>query len=167
MSRDPEEEIRFLTDRMLGPLCRYLRFMGYDTMSANSRSPGNTREDTELLKISRKERRLLLTRDQELASRAGTGGLLVRSEDLDDQVRQLAGLRLIRPTLKLTRCSRCNAFLAPATNDEVMRAEYAPSEKAGLAFFTCPSCNRLYWYGSHTRHLQERVGKFSDLPHKG
>jgi len=167
MSPDPGEERRFLTDRMLGPLCRYLRFMGYDTMSANSRSPGNTREDTELLKISRKERRLLLTRDQELASRAGAGGVLVRSEDLDDQVRQLTGLRLIHPTLKLTRCSRCNAILAPATKEEVTRADYAPSVQAGLAFFTCPACNRLYWYGSHTRRLQERVGKFSDLPHEG
>ncbi|CVK34299.1 Mut7-C RNAse domain-containing protein [Methanoculleus bourgensis] len=35
---------RFLTDRMLGTLTRYLRFMGYDTMSANSLSPGNTRK---------------------------------------------------------------------------------------------------------------------------
>jgi len=167
MSRDPEGEIRFLTDRMLGPLCRYLRFMGYDTMSANSRSPGDTREDTELLKISRKEHCLLLTRDQELAARAGAGGVLVRSEDLDEQVRQLTGLGLIRPSLQLTRCSRCNAVLAPASKEDVTRADYAPCRKEGLAFFTCPACKRLYWYGSHARRLQERVGKFSDLPHKG
>jgi len=52
---------RFLTDRMLGTLTRYLRFMGYDTMSANSLSPGNTREDTLLLDIASKDDRILLT----------------------------------------------------------------------------------------------------------
>lgn len=166
MSREPAPETRFLTDRMLGPLCRYLRFMGYDTLSANSHSPGSNREDTELLALSRKERRVLLTRDRELASRAGTAGVLVRSEELDEQVRQLAGLRLIRPALKLTRCSRCNAVLAPATEEDIKAADYAPEKKAGLAFFSCPACNRIYWYGSHARRLQDRVGKFSDLPHE-
>lgn len=164
MSRDPE--VRFLTDRMLGPLCRYLRFMGYDTISANSLSPGNDREDTELLALGRRERRMLLTRDRELASRAGTGGVLIVSEDITDQVRQLVNLQLILPILKLTRCSLCNAPLVPAPEAQVLAADYVPSKRTGLVFFICPACNRLYWYGSHARRLQERIGKFSDLVHE-
>lgn len=167
MSRDPEDDTRFLADRMLGPLCRYLRFMGYDTISANSLSPGSDREDTELLALGRRERRILLTRDRELASRAGMAGVLIRSEDIPDQVRQLAGLRLVRPVLKLTRCSLCNTALMPATEAEVLAADYAPVNKTGLGFFTCPVCNRLYWYGSHARRLQEQIGRFSDLTHEG
>ncbi len=56
---------------MLGTLTRYLRFMGYDTMSANSLSPGgSTREDTLLLEIAAGgDDRFLLTRDRELARR--------------------------------------------------------------------------------------------------
>jgi len=167
MPPDPDEPVRFLADRMLGTLCRYLRFMGYDTVSANGLAPGSNREDTELLAIAEREERLLLTRDRELAARAGVAGVLVRSEDVSDQVRQLASLHLIRPVLKLTRCSRCNSVLVPATEAEVLGTGYAPKGRSGLVFFTCPSCNRLYWYGSHARHLEERVGEFSDLPHEG
>ncbi|HRR88201.1 MAG TPA: Mut7-C RNAse domain-containing protein, partial [Methanoculleus sp.] len=61
MSRRSGER-RFLTDRMLGTLTRYLRFMGYDTLSANGLSPGSTREDSLLLEIATCEDRVLLTR---------------------------------------------------------------------------------------------------------
>jgi len=63
---------RFLADRMLGTLCRYLRFMGYDTVSATEMAEGNTREDTILLARARAEGRILLTRDRELARRGDT-----------------------------------------------------------------------------------------------
>jgi len=167
MYHDSDRELRFLTDRMLGSLCRYLRFMGYDTVSANSIPPGSNREDTELLAITSREQRILLTRDQELARRAGPAGVLIRSEDLDDQLRQLAGLRLISPVLKLTRCSCCNTVLIPATERDVEAADYAPAARAGIEFFICPACHRLYWYGSHARRMQERVGRFSDLAYEG
>jgi uncharacterized protein with PIN domain len=45
----PDTEPRFITDRMLGTLTRYLRFMGYDTVSANDLYEGNRREDSLLL----------------------------------------------------------------------------------------------------------------------
>ncbi|MDD1677142.1 MAG: Mut7-C RNAse domain-containing protein, partial [Methanomicrobiales archaeon] len=56
---------------MLGTLTRYLRFMGYDTLSANSLEGGNAAEDTVLLRIAENEGRILLTRDRELARRGG------------------------------------------------------------------------------------------------
>jgi uncharacterized protein with PIN domain len=49
MSQQSTEQKRFLADRMLGTLTRYLRFMGYDTMSANSIArawPGRTRSSS-------------------------------------------------------------------------------------------------------------------------
>ena len=49
----PDTESCFIADRMLGTLTRYLRFMGYDTTSANGIAEGNTKEDTLLLEIGR------------------------------------------------------------------------------------------------------------------
>ncbi len=46
MSSRPEGRARFVADRMLGTLTRYLRLMGYDTLSANALSPGNPRRRT-------------------------------------------------------------------------------------------------------------------------
>ena len=110
MSERPEtlNETRFITDRMLGTLTRYLRFMGYDTESANDLAPGNSKEDTVLLERARKDGRILLTRDTELARRGCEIAVLMRGEDVMDQLQQLTGLGLVVLRLKLSRCSLCN-----------------------------------------------------------
>ena len=149
--------MKFIADRMLGTLTRYLRFMGYDTLSANSLEPGNSREDTALLAIARDEDRILLTRDRELARRGGDLALFLESEEVMDQVRALSSRGLITPILVMDRCSLCNTRLRPATSAEVQMAEYAPGGRDGLEFFLCPACRRVYWMGSHGRHLKANL----------
>ena len=105
--------MKFIADRMLGTLTRYLRFMGYDTLSANSLQPGNTREDTALLGIARAEGRILLTRDRELARRGGQMAILVEGDDVMAQIRSLRSLGLITPAVVMDRCSLCNTGAAP------------------------------------------------------
>ena len=105
MSGRSEEKVRFLADRMLGTLTRRLRLMGYDTLSANTLLPGSRREDTVLLEIAMTQGRILLTRDAELARRAGEQGVLIRSEQVDEEVAQLTALDLISPGLSFDRCS--------------------------------------------------------------
>ncbi|HTY52230.1 MAG TPA: Mut7-C RNAse domain-containing protein [Methanomicrobiales archaeon] len=142
-----------MADRMLGTLTRYLRFMGYDTLSANSLEPGNAREDTALLAIARDEDRILLTRDRELARRGGDRAVFLGSEDVMEQVRALTEMGLVTPKIVMDRCSLCNTLLCPATEDEVTAVTYVPGQREGLVFFRCPSCNRIYWMGSHGRNL--------------
>ncbi len=142
---------------MLGTLTRYLRFMGYDTMSANSLSRGNTREDTLLLEIATRDDRLLLTRDRELARRGGARAVCIASEDIMEQVRQIADLGLIEPGIRMTRCSICNARLRPATAREIRETRYAPGSTGGREFFWCPTCRKLYWMGSHGDNLKRRL----------
>jgi uncharacterized protein with PIN domain len=100
MSPEQTKRTRFVADRMLGTLCRYLRFMGYDTISANALSPGNSSEDTLLIRIAHDEGRVLLTRDRELASRAGPEGILITSDDVIGQVTQLRDAACIDPDRK-------------------------------------------------------------------
>lgn len=159
MYLSPNDRKRFVADRMLGTLCRYLRFMGYDTISANSLSQGNTLEDTILLQISKSEGRILLTRDRELANRAGVTGILISSDDVIEQVKQLVNLELIDPELRMTRCSLCNTELQEAATQDIMDADYAPKEKTGLTFYSCHNCHKLYWNGSHGKHLADRIEK--------
>jgi hypothetical protein len=159
MPRESSRRTQFIADRMLGTLCRYLRFMGYDTISANSLSQGNSLEDTLLLRIAMDEGRVLLTMDRELAARAGMTGVLVTSGDVIDQVQQLKNAGFIDAELRMTRCSLCNTVLREASGDEILGAEYAPDDKHGLSFFFCPSCRKLYWNGSHGKHLADRIGQ--------
>ena len=144
---------------MLGTLIRYLRFMGYDTASANDITPGNAKEDTLLLERSRREGRVLLTRDAELARRGGGNAVLVRAEDVMDQVQQLTALGMVKLQVRLTRCSICNTELRNAAPSEIAGANYAPQNKTGFTFYWCPHCRKLYWNGSHGKRLEERLEK--------
>jgi len=153
-----EGRARFVADRMLGTLTRYLRLMGYDTLSANALSPGNPREDTVLLSIAASDERILLTRDAELARRGGERAVYLATEDPTEQVRRLAGMGLIVPSLRFDRCSLCNTPLRPAKKREIEGAAYAPEDRQGFSFYWCPLCRRLYWDGSHTRRIRRQFG---------
>src|SRR5947199_3401426 len=97
---------------MLGSLARWLRFMGYDTAYPE---PG---PDRALIERVRLEDRILLTRDKELAGRV-SGAVQIRSDDLEEQIREAAQvlpLPLIDP---LCRCCLCHGLLVPASLEEV------------------------------------------------
>jgi uncharacterized protein with PIN domain len=147
----------FIVDRMLGTLCRYLRFLGYDTLSANSLREGNKREDTLLLKTAERTGRILLTRDRELAARGGPRAILIAGNSVLEELRELADLGLVSPELRLDRCSLCNEQLRPAHDHEVAMAPYAPKDQRGLKFSWCKRCRKLYWMGSHGRSLEKRI----------
>lgn len=150
-------EPRFITDRMLGTLTRYLRFMGYDTSSANCLEAGNAREDTLLLELAEQEGRVLLTRDAELARRGKDRAVYIKSEEVMEQVRQLITRGLIQKRLRLSRCSLCNTLLREASTCEIGQAEYAPKDWRDLHFFWCEKCRKLYWNGSHGKQLEGRI----------
>ena len=147
----------FLTDRIRGTLTRYLQFMCYDTMSANTLSPGSTGEDTLLLYIALQDVMILLTRDPELARRGAKQAVYIESEAIIAQLRQLAGLGLIEPEIRMSRCSLCNTRLRPATLREVQETHYAPRSTRGKEFSWCPTCRKLYWMGSHGHRLEQRL----------
>lgn len=159
MSPESRGERKFIADRMLGTLTRYLRFMGYDTASANGLREGDRREDTVLLEMARQQHRLLLTKDTELARRGNESAVLIRSDDVIEQVQQLIDRGLIRRRLTMSRCSLCNTPLREATRCEIEQTEYAPRDWRELSFFWCRHCRKLYWNGSHGKRLEERVDR--------
>ncbi|UUX91941.1 Mut7-C RNAse domain-containing protein [Methanoplanus endosymbiosus] len=151
---------KFLTDRMLGTLTKYLRFMGYDTLSADVVISGNSREDSILLKIAEGEGRILLTRDRELAERGeGISAVHITSDDVFCQLGQIIGEGLISGDLKvrMKRCTLCNTLLRPARPEEIDGADYAPFGRRELRFCWCPRCRKLYWAGTHLLNLEKKI----------
>lgn len=153
---------------MLGSLARWLRFLGYDTVYPEGE------DDTQLLRMARSEGRLLLTRDKELAARAGKGGVLINNVELDAQLVQLrAALGLeLRNDNRMLRCSRCNSVLAQITKEQARQAAAERGTVAGTEpvpdgvlarhdrFWRCPGCGQLYWPGSHYERI---MGKIDEL----
>ncbi len=141
---------------MLGSLARWLRFMGYDTAY-----PAVT-EDNDLIGLSREEERTLLTRDKELVSRCA-GAIAIRSDVLDEQIREVAAvlpLRLVKP---LSRCSLCNTVIQAISPEDVAGIVPEGVRSRHQEFWRCPSCGRVYWQGSHWDKMVERLNRL-DLP---
>lgn len=142
---------KYLCDEMLGVLARWLRMLGHDVEYARGM------KDTAILLQAKKERRLLLTRDKQLAERAGSASVFIRSPDLDRQLAQMRdelGLRFIEDS---TRCSSCGTKLVNESKEEA--ASHVPhgALESSNVFYRCPGCGRRYWDGTHWKSIVERA----------
>jgi len=148
--------MNLLCDHMLGSLARWLRFMGYDTAYPE---PG---PDRTLIARVRSEDRILLTRDKELAARV-TGAVRIRSDILDDQIREVAAALPLRLVSPLSRCSLCNEILVSASMEDVKDSVPEGVRSRHRAFWRCPSCGRVYWRGTHWDKMVARLNEL-ELP---
>ncbi len=147
-------EPRWIADEMVGRLARYLRFLGHDTEYARGL------DDDEIARRAVAEGRRLLTRDRDLARRV-PGAVLLTARDIQGQLR---AVRAAAPSasfeVAFTRCTLCNALLAPWTPPasgpwprEVPRRGGGPD----LLVYACVACGHLYWEGSHTARVRREV----------
>ncbi|WP_019178343.1 Mut7-C RNAse domain-containing protein [Methanomassiliicoccus luminyensis] len=147
------ERPRFLADEMLGSLARWLRIMGYDTGYAKGR------DDTAILREARAERRVLLTRDRQLAERAGDGGLLIESDELEEQLAQVTGRYGLKFDEPMTRCALCNGELVLVPRSEVAGKVPPRVLEANEEFLVCRSCGQVYWKGSHWDRIVKQLDR--------
>lgn len=142
----------WLLDEMLARLARLMRAAGHDVALADPATP-----DRDLLARAAVEGRLLVTRDRDLAMRAGENAVRLDADGLDAQALELADHRdvdwLLAP---FSRCLIDNTPLRAAASDEIAAL---PPKVRGLPgpFTVCPCCDRRYWPGSHAKHLRARL----------
>jgi uncharacterized protein with PIN domain len=140
---------RFLADAMLGGLARWLRILGYDAEWEPQI------DDRELVRRGLAEQRWVLTRDRRLAESGWTDNLLlIASDDPLDQLREVARRVPLSAARIFTRCSRCNRRLQKLSAEEAARLR-PPAVTGPLR--RCPECGRLYWQGSHTERMVQRI----------
>jgi len=146
--------LRLLCDEMLRRLGRWLRAAGYDTAIAAGGVP-----DHDLVARCLAEGRTLLTRDRHLVAfgRGMVRAALVPGPGLDHDARWLRDhLGIDWRLAPFTRCLVDNTPLTPAPVDAAERVPPA-SRDIGGPLFLCPECGRLYWPGSHLRHMRTRL----------
>ncbi len=139
---------------MLGSLARWLRLLGYDA-ELDTVSP-----DGELARRAEREGRWLLTRDRRLAA-AGPRSLLVRSEDVNEQLAEVLGRLGLEPGDGGlgTRCSACNGEVEPVPGEAVQGLVPEHVWRTAREFRRCARCGRVYWRGSHVERIEARIAE--------
>ncbi|MDO8433476.1 MAG: Mut7-C RNAse domain-containing protein [Candidatus Binatus sp.] len=155
-----DETPRFAADRMLMRLARWLRLAGADVIADDSIDGAG------LLRRARIENRILLTRDKRL--RTASDVFFVESNDLREQLRGVLGHFAIDPTAHaFTRCSRCNAVLAPVERELVSRRVPPYVFASHDRFAECLSCGRIYWPETHQNRIAVILESMKPLSHGG
>jgi uncharacterized protein len=145
-------ETRFIADVMVGKLARWLRVLGFDVLYSNKY------DDDEVIRIADAEGRIILTRDTGLAARTRNSRcLLIESVDYRDQIRQVLRSFDLKEFKVFSRCLECNAALEDVDKesvfDKVAPYVYLTQDR----FARCPSCDRVYWHGTHAEEMLKRI----------
>jgi hypothetical protein len=145
---------RFVLDNHLGRLAAYLRMLGLDTLYRNDY------HDQELAEVASQEERVLLTRDRRLLMRKVLlFGYCIRHLEPPEQLAEVLSRYQILPpagesSQAFQRCLRCNTLLQPVSKQSVLERLQPLTRLYYNEFHICPSCDQVYWKGSHVEHMR-------------
>jgi hypothetical protein len=144
-------KVRFVLDTHLGRLSAYLRMLGFDTLYRNDYG------DEELAQISYQESRILLTRDIGLLKRKTViYGYFVRNTDSKKRlVEVIHRFHLLDAVEPFKYCMKCNGLLHMIPKEAVLDRISEQTARYYDQFHHCPSCDQVYWMGSHYQRMQQ------------
>ncbi len=148
-----EKAPSFAVDIMLGKLAKWLRLMGFDTFYSN------TATDNFLMELTFKEKRILLTRDRPLVQRGGKAAYFVRNIFLPEQLKEVTAMFKLHHFHPPGRCSVCNGILILIPKSDIEGRVPPYIFQTQEQFFQCQNCGKLYWEGTHIRHIEKMISE--------
>jgi uncharacterized protein with PIN domain len=149
--------MKFIVDRNLGKLAKWLKIMGLDVIFFNRL------DDGKFIKIATLEKRTIVTKNHRIKEMAREIPLIfIHKDDVDSQLEEFITTSGCNPRLKdcFSRCIICNIKLKSINKKEVegIVPEYVlyTHEK----FFFCPECKKIFWPGTHHGQMIEKLNKF-------
>ena len=135
-------------------MCKWLRIMGFDA------SYFPEAEKRELIIKSLQGERVILTRDSKMAVYSGIRMLHIKSDFVEEQVRQVVAELNIKPDRNkfFTICVICNTPLKKVKKSDIKDKVPPYVYQTQDSFMRCDVCERIYWQGTHWTN----VGEFFD-----
>ncbi|MFH1941182.1 MAG: Mut7-C RNAse domain-containing protein [bacterium] len=158
----PLRSTAFVLDSQLGKLARLLRSLGFDALYRNDYS------DSEIIRISAHEKRIILTRDIGiLKQKAVTHGYWIRSTSPEEQMKEvLERFDLTAQIRPFERCTVCNGLVRAVDKKKIID-RIPPKTKTYYNEFTrCQDCGKIYWKGSHYERMKNRITTWMNSPQK-
>ena len=147
---------RFMVDTMLIKLGKYLRILGLD---AEWEKEARTHD---LIRRANREGRIFLTRNRRIPDEDPVPDRLMRIQSANpvDQLKTVLAETGIDPRPHLfTTCIRCNRRLEQIPDKRTICDRVHPNVFARHdRFYTCPSCNTVFWKGSHVENTCRKLG---------
>ncbi len=154
---------------MLGKTARWLRILGFDTFY--TAAPHVT--DDDLLKIAKREDRILLTKDKSFfqkARRDGVVSVYLDRPSASEEVAELAELyefkeKLISGANNFSRCPACNGILQVVSREVVNDRVPLGSLENFDEFWVCQTrtCGKIYWKGHHWDNITKELEKIRNI----
>lgn len=144
--KDYSAKPRFILDVHLGKLARYLRQLSFDS------AYDNQYKDQEIVDISLKERRIILSRDLGLLKRSRVKWAKFIFNDQPqlqlEELNERFDLNNYYESNK-SRCVDCNSQLIEVKKEEIIDRLEPKTKKYYDQFVYCTNCDKIYWQGSH------------------
>jgi len=155
----PLRNPKFIADVHLGKLARYLRMMGFDVIY------NNNFKDHEIVKLSLKERRAILTRDRGILKRSEvTHGYWLRSTKIKEQVVEILNRFSLKNIInEFSRCLECNSALNSVSKEEIINLLPPKVIQSQEEFYRCAACNKLFWKGTHYQRMFSFIQSVRDI----
>jgi uncharacterized protein len=140
--------MKFICDKTLGKLTKYLRILGFDTVSL---------KNLETLEICRSAADSSLFFTKQTKAIQYKPLIIIKADKIQEQISEIADI--IRPYFDskafMTRCIECNTLLrlTEKQNIEERVPEYIYHHHE--RFKLCPSCRKVYWEGTHVEQMKK------------
>ena len=162
MLLNTEHTPMFFVDAMLGNIARKLRLLGYDSKYFSDI------DDTKLINIAIKEKRIVISKDHELIQRAQKFGIQTTHITQQKEIEQFFEiidkiyLKNIQINGNVARCTKCNSLTESIDKNNYIKK--IPMQIFNLKenFWRCNSCEKIYWEGTHIKNLQSFVGQINE-----
>ena len=162
MPLEEENEPTFFVDAMLGNIAKKLRLMGYD-----SRYLADI-EDDELIKLAKNDKRIIISRDEDLISKAlkfGIKSIFLKNKEEIEQFREIinkSNLKIIKINGDRARCPKCNSQTKSVIKENICKKIPIQVLENNEKFWECKICDQIFWEGTHIKNLQKFVGKLNE-----
>jgi uncharacterized protein with PIN domain len=126
--------------------------LGYDSVCYKSISFANR------IRLAKKERRIYLTRSlKESKSKIDFSRRRIVSENVIEQLHELADFISYSENYLLTRCLDCNRELFPMDKMKIQHLIPPAIFQKHQDFKVCGKCGKIYWKGSHYQRMKETL----------
>lgn len=149
--------MKFIADRMLGRLAKWLRVFGFDVYYQRDIDRAS------LIKIAKDENRVILTRARNFSELKHIPTFLIIDDDyLEPQLKQFFSKYkdLDRSSNVFSRCVECNQLLEEVSKDQVADSVPPKAYEMHDEYRICPACKRIYWQGTHIDRMKKFIEKF-------